>query len=59
MYFFIEDDELLEIYNNIWNRPSNSIKKVLDCELIYNNKILITKMMDENYYPKVLLRQYK
>ena len=29
MYFFIEDDELLEIYNGIWNKVSNSIKKEL------------------------------
>ena len=27
MYFFIENDELLETYNNIWNRVSNSIEK--------------------------------
>ena len=25
MYFCIEDDELLENYNNIWNKVSNSI----------------------------------
>ena len=29
MYFFIEDDELLEIYNSIWNKVSNSINKEL------------------------------
>ena len=29
MYFFIEDDELLEIYNGIWNKVSNSTKKEL------------------------------
>ena len=27
MYFLIEYDELLEKYNDIWNRVSNSIKK--------------------------------
>ena len=27
---FIEDNELLEKYNNIWNKVSNSIKKELD-----------------------------
>ena len=36
MFFFIEDDELSEICNSIWNRVSNSIKKELDCERIYN-----------------------
>ena len=30
--FFIGDDQLLETYNNIWNKVSNSIKKELDCE---------------------------
>ena len=25
--FFIEDNELLETYNGIWNRVSSSIKK--------------------------------
>ena len=34
MYFFIED-ELLDIYNNVWNRLRNSIKKELDCKPIY------------------------
>ena len=27
MYFFIEDDKLLEKYNGIWYKASNSIKK--------------------------------
>ena len=27
MCFFIEDDELLERYNSIWNRVRNGIKK--------------------------------
>ena len=34
--YFIEDDEFLEIYNDIWNKVSNSIKEELDCEPIYN-----------------------
>ena len=37
MYFLIEDDELLKKYNGIWNKVSNSIKKELDNEPIYNN----------------------
>ena len=28
---FLKDDELLETHNDIWNRVSNTIKKVLDC----------------------------
>ena len=27
IYIFIEDNELLETYNGIWNKVSNSIKK--------------------------------
>ena len=38
MYFFIEDDELLKKYNNIWNKVSNSIKKELHCKPICNKK---------------------
>ena len=30
MYFSIEDGDLLNEYNNIWNKVSNSIKKELD-----------------------------
>ena len=42
MYFSVEDDELLESYNGIdgvWNKASNSIKRELDWEHIYNKKI--------------------
>ena len=42
MYFVIEDNELLETYNDIWNKVGNSIKKI-DCEPIYNKKVLKTK----------------
>ena len=35
---FIEDDELIEMYNSIWNRVSSSIRKELDCEPMYNKK---------------------
>ena len=59
MYFFVEDDEPLQTNNNIQNRLSNSIKKVPDCEPIYNKRFLTTKIMDENYYRKVFLREYK
>ena len=33
---FIEDNELSEKYHNIWNKVSNSIKKELNSEPIYN-----------------------
>ena len=38
MYLFIEGDELLEKYNDIWEKVSNSIKKELDCKPIYDQK---------------------
>ena len=28
MYFFIEDDELLQIYNDIWNKVSNKASTI-------------------------------
>ena len=41
---FIEDDEKLETYNNIWNRANNCIKKELDCELICKTTFRETKI---------------
>ena len=43
MYFFKEDDELLETYNEIWNKVNNSIKEELNFEPIYNKKFLKNK----------------
>ena len=40
MYFSIEDGDLLNEYNNIWNKVSNSIKKELESEPIYNKIFL-------------------
>ena len=34
--FLINDDGLLKKYNDFWNKVSNSIKKELACEPIYN-----------------------
>ena len=42
MYFFIEDDDLLEKYNTIWDKVSLDIKKEFDSEPVYNKKILKT-----------------
>ena len=44
MNFLIEDDDLLEIYNDIWIKVNNSIKKVIDCGPIYNYKLLKTQI---------------
>ena len=32
----VEDDELLEKYNKIWNKVRNSIKKAFDNEPVYH-----------------------
>ena len=36
MYFFIEDDDSLEEYSNIWDKVSTDIKKEFDSERVYN-----------------------
>ena len=38
MYFLIEDDELLEKYNTIWEKVSADIKKEFDTEPVCNKK---------------------
>ena len=44
MYFLIEDDDLLEKYNTIWDKVSADIKKELDSEPVYNKEYLRTKI---------------
>ena len=44
MYFLIEDDDLLERYNTIWDKVSADIKKEFDSELVYNITFLKTKI---------------
>ena len=39
----IEDDDLLEKYNAIWNKVTADIKREFDRELIYNKNLLKTK----------------
>ena len=36
MYFLIEDDDLLEKYNTIWDKASADIKKEFDSEPVCN-----------------------
>ena len=43
MYFLIEDDDLLEKYNTIWDKVSADIKKNIDSEPVYNKEFLKTK----------------
>ena len=49
MYFLIEDDDLLEKYNTIWDKVSAHIKKVFDGEPFYNKKLLKTKTKSSSY----------
>ena len=51
IHFFVIDEELLGKCNGIWNRVSNSIKKELDCEPVYNKKFLKTKIMSYVHEP--------
>ena len=61
MYFLIEDDNLLEKYNTIWDKVSANIKKEFDSEPVYNKEFLKTKIKshgDEvtDFYDKKILR---
>ena len=44
VYFLIEDDDLLEKDNTIWDKVSADIKKEFDTEPVYNIKVLETKI---------------
>ena len=44
IYFLIEDGDLLEKYNTIWDKVSADIKKEFDREPIYNYIFLKTKI---------------
>ena len=43
LYFWIQDDDLLEKYNIIWLKV-NAVKKEFDSEPVYNKKFLRTKI---------------
>ena len=43
MYSVIEDDNLLETFNTIWDKVSADIKKLFDWETVYNKTFLKTK----------------
>ena len=38
MYFLIEDDDLLEKYNTIWDNVSADVKKEFNSESVYTKK---------------------
>ena len=44
MYLLMEDDDILEKYNTIWDKVSADIKKEFDGEPVYNNSYMKTKI---------------
>ena len=42
--FFIDDDDLLEKYNTIWDKVRADIKKEFNSEPVYNKNYLKTKI---------------
>ena len=44
IYFLIENEDLLEKYNTIWDKVSADIKKEFDSEHVYNKNFLKTKI---------------
>ena len=44
MYFLVEDDDLFEKYNTIWDNVSADIKKEFDSKPVYNKSFLKTKI---------------
>ena len=44
MYFFVEDDDLLEKYNTIWDKVSADIKKEFDGKSVYDKEFLKIKI---------------
>ena len=58
MYFLIEDDDLLEKYNTIWDKVSPDIKKEFDSKPVCNkNYLKIKSHGDEvtDFYDKKIL----
>ena len=44
MYFLIEDNDLLEKYNTIWDKVSADIKKEFDSKRVHNKNYLKSKI---------------
>ena len=44
MYFLIEDDDLPEKYNTIWNKVSADIEKEFESKPVYNKHFLKPKI---------------
>ena len=46
-FFLVKDGELLEKYNDIWEKVNKNIKKEFDSEPVYDEKYLKTKIKRE------------
>ena len=44
MYFLIENDDLLEKYNILWDKASADIRKEFNSKALYNKPFLKTKI---------------
>ena len=60
MYFLIEDGDLLEKYNTIWDKVSADIKKKFDSAPVYHKNFLKTKIKSHghevsDFYDKEIL----
>ena len=59
MYFLIEDNDLLETYNTIWDKVSTDIKEDIDSKPAYNKNLFKTKIKSHSdevrgfYYKKI------
>ena len=45
--FLIKDDELLEKYDEIWEKVKNSVKKEFDSKSVYIENITIIKYQEK------------
>ena len=54
MPFLIKDDELLEKYNEIWEKVKNSLKKEFYSEPVYNEKYL---KININFHNNIILKE--
>ena len=50
MFFLIEDDDLLEKHNTIWDKISDDIKKEFDSKPVYNKEFLKTKIKSHGFW---------
>ena len=55
MSFLIKDNELLEKYNEIWEKAKDSLKREFDSKPVYNKKYLKAKI--KSYFGKINTKQ--